>query len=314
MTQLYVERADHFRPIADLDDRAAANVIRNDRIDILLDITMHMAHGRLGVFARRPAPLQVTWLAYPGTTGAECIDFRLSDPHLDPPGTDELYSEHTARLPETFWCYAPAVDGLPVSNLPAKERGHVTFGCLNNFCKTNEATFALWARVLRALPTSHLLLLAPPGSARKRTCTFFEREGVSPERIEFVDGQSRTNYLATYSRIDVVLDTVPYNGHTTSLDALWMGVPVVTLVGSTVVGRAGLSLARNLGMEELCAHTAEDFCTRAVALASNLEGLATLRATLRDRLEHSPLMDSRRFARHFEQTLHELYRDVTSER
>lgn len=306
-TQLYVEHADHFRLISDLDDRAAASLIRKDRIDILVDITMHMAHGRLGVFAWRPAPLQVTWLAYPGTTGAACIDVRLSDPHLDPPGTDEHYTERTVRLPETFWCYQPT-EVLPVSGLPAVTRGHLTFGCLNNFCKTNEATFALWARVLRALPTSRLLLLAPPGSARERTGTFFEGEQVDPARIEFVDVQPRVDYLKTYGRIDIVLDTLPYNGHTTNLDALWMGVPVVTLVGTNVAGRAGYSLAVNLGLEaELCAENAEDFCGRTVQLATDLERLATLRASLRDRLEHSPLMDSPRFARNFERTLREVY-------
>ena len=309
VTQLYVARADQFRSIAALDDDAAARMIRNDRIDVLVDLTMHMAHGRLGVFARRPAPLQVTWLAYPGTTGAESIDFRLSDPHLDPPGTDDRYSERTARLPETFWCYDPMISELPVSELPAQKQGFVTFGSLNTFCKTNERTFALWAQVLRAIPGSRLLLLAPPGSARQRTCATFEKEGVASERIEFVDSQPRADYMKTYWRIDIVLDTVPYNGHTTSLDAWWMGVPVVTLVGDTVVGRAGLSQTKNLGLDELCAESPDDFCARAVALGSDLERLASLRATLRQRIERSPLMDARRFARNLEQTLRELFRE-----
>jgi predicted O-linked N-acetylglucosamine transferase (SPINDLY family) len=310
VTQLYVERADRFRSIAALDDAAAARMIRKDRIDVLVDLTMHMAHGRLGVFARRPAPLQVTWLGYPGTTGAESIDFRLSDPYLDPPGnTDDCYSERTARLPETFWCYEPLRPELPVGDLPAKRQGFLTFGSLNNFCKTNERTFALWAQVLRAIPTSRLLLFAPPGSARQRTCALFERDGVASERIDFVDFQPYADYLRTYWRIDIALDTVPYNGHTTSLDAWWMGVPVVTLVGDTVVGRGGLSQAKNLGLDELCAESPDDFRARAVALGSDLERLASLRATLRARLERSPLMDGRRFARNFEETLRALVRE-----
>lgn len=313
MTQVYVEHADHFKTIVELDDDAAAKLIFKDRIDILLDTTMHLANGRLGVFARRPAPLQVTWLAYPGTTGVDCIDFRLGDPHLDPPGTDELYSERTVRLPETFWCYDPSIE-LPVSELPAKERGFLTFGSLNNFCKTNEVTFALWARVLRAFPTSHLLLVAPPGSARKRTCAFFEREGVDSGRIEFVDVQPRVDYLKTYWRIDIALDTLPYNGQTTSLDALWMGVPVLTLVGDTVAGRAGLSQAKNLEMDELCAASPDEFCARAVALGSDLDRLTSLRTTLRARLERSPLMNAPRFTKHFEQTLLELHRGHALER
>lgn len=308
ITQVYAERADHFRSIVGLDDTAAARVIFDDSLDVLIDITMHMAGSRLGVFARRPAPLQITWLAYPGTTGAESIDFRLSDPHLDPPGTDDCYAERTARMAETFWCYDPNISGLPVGELPAKLQGYVTFGCLNNFCKTNEQTFELWAPILRAIPTSRLVLLAPPGSARQRTCAVFERLGVAPERIEFVDFQPRADYLRTYRRIDIALDTIPYNGHTTSLDALWMGVPVVNLVGATVAGRAGLSQARNLGLEELCTHNPAEFCACAVALGSDLERLALLRADLRERIEKSPLMDARRFARHFEQTLLELFR------
>ena len=309
VTELYVQRADQFRSIVALDDDAAARLIRNDRIDVLVDLTMHMAHGRLGVFARRPAPLQLTWLAYPGTTGAASIDFRLSDPHLDPPGTDDRYSERTARLPETFWCYEPSISDLPVSELPAKQQGFLTFGSLNNFCKTNERTFALWAPVLRAIPTSRLLLLAPPGSARARTCALFEKEGVASQRIDFVDFQPRRDYLKTYWRIDIALDTVPYNGHTTSLDAWWMGAPVVTLVGDTVAGRAGLSQAKNLGLDELCAETPDEFCARAVALGADLERLASLRATLRGRMERSPLMDGPRFARNFEKTLGDLFRE-----
>jgi protein O-GlcNAc transferase len=312
VTEQYVESADQFRSIAELDDDAAARMIRNDRIDVLVDLTMHMARGRLGVFARRPAPLQITWLAYPGTTGAESIDFRLSDPHLDPAGTpfgsDDRYSERTARLPETFWCYEPILE-IPVSELPARKQEFVTFGSLNNFCKTNERTFALWAQVLRGVPGSRLLLVAPPGSARQRTCAVFEKEDVASERLEFVDHQPRADYLRTYWRIDIALDTLPYNGHTTSLDAWWMGVPVVTLVGDTVAGRAGLSHAKNLGLEELVAESPDEFCARAVALASDLERLASLRATLRERLERSPLMDGPRFARNFEQTLRQLLRE-----
>ena len=212
-------------------------------------------------------------------------------------------------MPETFWCYDPMITELLVNELPATKQGFVTFGSLNTFCKTNERTFTLWAHVLRAIPRSRLLLLAPPGSARQRTCATFEKEGVASERIEFVDSQPRGDYMKTYWRIDIALDTVPYNGHTTSLDAWWMGVPVVTLVGDTVVGRAGLSQTKNLGLDELCAENPDDFCARAVALGSDLERLASLRATLRERIERSPLMDARRFARNLEQTLRELFRE-----
>lgn len=296
-----------FKSISSLDDDAAARLIYDDDIDVLVDLTMHMAHSRLGVFARRPAPLQLTWLAYPGTTGLAAFDYRLSDPHLDPPGTDHLYVEKTHRLPDSFWCFDPLAD-VPVSPLPAAINGYVTFGSLNNYSKTSSETFALWAEVLAAVPGSRLLLLAPSGSTRKRAMAELAREGIDPHRVDFVGFQKRVDYLDTYRRIDIVLDTIPYHGHTTSLDAWWMGVPVVSLIGTTVAGRAGLSQATNLGLERLCGRSPEQFRDLAVELADNLEMLSSLRAGLRERVVASPLMDMTRFARHLERA----YRDLSS--
>jgi len=293
--------ADRWHNVAGVDDDEAARRIRADGIDILVDLTMHMQDNRLLLFARKPAPVQVCWLAYPGTTGLSAMDFRLTDPHLDPEGTDVgIYSEKTFRLPETFWCYDPLVREPEVGPLPALAAGHVTFGCLNNFLKVSAASLDLWGRVLGRVPGSRLVVMAPVGQARERVTAALAKHGVESSRIEFAPRRVRAEYLASYGRIDVCLDTVPYGGHTTSLDALWMGVPVVTLVGPTLVGRAGLSQAKNLGLPELVAATEDEYVERAVGLARNLDRLAGLRATLRPRLERSPLMDAPRFARNLE--------------
>jgi predicted O-linked N-acetylglucosamine transferase (SPINDLY family) len=292
--------ADGWRDIAALSDEHVAEAIRRDRIDILVDLTMHMDRNRLLTFARKPAPVQVTWLAYPGTTGLTAIDYRLSDPHLDPVGTDAFYVEKTVRLPETFWCYDPLTSEPAVNALPALSTGYVTFGCLNNFAKVTDATIELWAKVLGRVGTSRLILLAPKGSARSGVLDAFSAHGIDPSRIEFVGRQPRAAYLATYRRIDLCLDTFPYNGHTTTLDSLWMGVPPITLAGATSVSRGGLSLLSNLQLRDFVAKDASDYADTAARVCQDLIGLAALRASLRDRMRASPLMDAPRFASNVE--------------
>jgi len=301
--------ADVWREIQGLSDAQVAEQVRQDRIDVLVDLGMHMAHHRLLVFARKAAPVQVSWFAYPGTTGLTAIDYRLTDPYLDPPGTnDQDYSERSLRLPDTFWCYDPGTSEPGVSDLPALTRGAVTFGCLNNFCKVNDAVLRLWGRVLRAVDGSRLVMMAPAGSARQRVLELLAEEGIAAERVSLVGYQPRASYLAVYQEIDIGLDTFPYSGHTTSLDSYWMGVPVVTLVGPTVVGRAGPSQLANLGLTDLVAESPEQFVGIAVQLASELGRLAELRATLRQRMQQSPLMDGAAFARNVEAAYRDMWR------
>jgi len=301
--------ADVWRNIVSLTDEQVAQSVRGDGIDILVDLCMHMAHSRLLVFARKPAPVQVCWFAYPGTTGLSSIDYRLTDPHLDPPGLyDQYYSEESVRLPDSFWCYDPLDSEPAVNALPAADAGHVSFGCLNNFCKVNPPVLKIWAAVLRAVDGSRLTLLAGEGSHRQHTLDLLAVEGVAPDRVTFVAKQPRPRYLRYYHGIDIGLDTVPYNGHTTSLDAFWMGVPVVTLVGTTVVGRAGLSQLMNLGLPELIAAGPEQYVRIAAELARNLPRLSELRATLRGRMQASPLMDAPRFARNIEAAYRQMWR------
>jgi predicted O-linked N-acetylglucosamine transferase (SPINDLY family) len=300
-TERLRECADCWRETAGWNDEEVARQVRADGIDVLVDLTMHMSNGRPLLLVRRPAPVQVAYLAYPGTTGLSAVDYRLTDPYLDPPGeTDADYVEHSIRLPETFWCYDPLTD-KPVPNpLPASGDGRITFGCLNNFCKVTEGTLALWSRVLEVVEGSRLVLLAAPGEHRVRVLERFRTAKIDTGRIEFVEHRHRATYLELYHRIDVSLDTLPYNGHTTSLDSLWMGVPVVTRVGRTVVGRAGYSQLSNLGLPELVAWSDDQFVSIASELAGDRARLPQLRATLRGRMERSPLMDATRFARNIE--------------
>lgn len=307
---------DGWRDILGLTDCAAADLIRGDKIDILLDLTLHMARNRLQVFARKPAPVQVTWLGYPGTTGLTAIDYRLTDPYLDPPNekNDASYSEKSICLPDTFWCYDPRTREPAVNALPASQNGYITFGCLNNFCKINEPTLQLWASVMQAVPHSKLLLLAPTGTARSHVLAILHKHGIEGSRVEFVGRQPRSRYLEYYHRIDIGLDTIPYNGHTTSLDSLWMGVPVITLVGHTAAGRAGWSQLSNLKLPHLAATTEADFVRVTQQVAWDQDGLAALRHSLRERMQHSPLMNAPRFARHMEAAYHQMWHSRTTDK
>jgi protein O-GlcNAc transferase len=313
-TDRLLSRADRAQAVTGMTDTALAERIVDDRIDILVDLTMHMAENRLRTFARKPAPIQVCWLAYPGTTGLSTIDYRVTDPYLDPPETDvDAYAERPLPLPDTFWCYDPLTHES-VGPLPLEQRGHLAFGSLNNVLKVSEASIALWAEVLQRVQHSTITLLAPVGDARDRTLGLFGARGIDRGRVRFVEYQSRQLYLATYRSIDIGLDTVPYNGHTTSLDALWMGVPVITLVGSTVVGRAGLCHAMNLGLPELVARAPEEFVRIAAGLAEDKSRLSSLRAGLRARMERSPLMDGARFTRNMEAAYRSVWRRWCSSR
>lgn len=302
--------ADEWHDVLNLTDEALAEKIRADQIDILVDLTMHMGDNRLKLFARKPAPVQVAWLAYPGTTGLSTMDYRLTDPYLDPPGlNDHFYSEKSVRLPDCFWCYEPMDMGTTVAPLPAASNGFITFGSLNNFCKVNSKILRLWAQVLDAVTNSRLLLLAPPGNHRQDVWEVLQDEGVSADRVEFASLRPRPDYLELYHRIDIGLDPLPYNGHTTSFDSFWMGVPIVSLIGWTLVGRAGLCQLMNLGLPELTATTPEQFVRIAAELAGDLPRLTQLRSTLRQRLKDSPLMNGPRFARNLENAYRQMWRD-----
>ena len=301
MTTRLRAKADVWRDISLLAPVHAAALVRSDNIDILVDLTMHMSQSNLLLFAGKPAPVQCCWLAYPGTTGLSAIDYRITDPYLDPPQAgDGPYSERSVVLPDTFWCYDPVMPTPDVGALPAQQNGYVTFGCLNDFCKVNDTVIELWAQVLKSVRGSRLLLRAPLGQRRARVHQLFEKWGVPNSRVTFANHTSRAERLRLYRQIDIGLDSFPYGGHESSLDAFWMGVPVVSLVGPTVVGRAGVTYAMNLGLHELTAQDPTEFVAAAYRLADDLPRLDELRCGLRQRMQASPLMDGVRFAKNME--------------
>ena len=284
-----------WRPIERLSDDQAADAIRADRIDVLIDLSLHTAHNRLGVFAARPAPVQVSYLGYAGRTGLAAIDHHLTDRYLEPSGDGRA-----VPLAGTYWCYAPPPEAGDVAALPSRSVGVVTFGCLNHFAKVTGPTLAAWADLLRAVPASRLLLHVPPGSARERLAADLRRLGIDPARVGTVSAVTAADYFRQYSHIEVAMDPFPFNGATTTCDALWMGVPVVSLVGPTPVGRAGLSILSHAGLPELAVGTVADYVRVAAGLAADDGRRAELRSTMRQRLLASPLMDAPRFARDVE--------------
>jgi predicted O-linked N-acetylglucosamine transferase (SPINDLY family) len=301
-------RADVWQDTQALSNADLAERIRADRIDILVDLDMHAKARRLPAFARKPAPVQVAYLSYCSTTGMEAIDYRLSDPYLDPPGMDEsVYSEKTIRLPHTFWCYAAPDEAPPVNAPPAMENGYVTFGCLNNFAKISPLTIDLWAGILREVGDSRLLVHARPGSHRDRFRQRFADRGVDPGRVDFVDHLPLPRYFQQYHRIDVALDPFPFGGGTTTCETLWMGVPVVTLAGQTAVSRAGTSILSNVGLPELVARLKGQYIQIAADLARDLPRLSGLRNSLRPRMLGSPLMDAADFARQIERAYRQMW-------
>jgi predicted O-linked N-acetylglucosamine transferase (SPINDLY family) len=308
LTGEFRRRAQQWRSTVNVGDEALADMIRRDGVDILVDLTQHLAGNRLPMFARKPAPVQVSFAGYPESTGLEAIEYRISDRYLETGSTNEgTGRKEQVHLIDSFWCYDPCGVEVEVKGLPSGESGRVTFGCLNNFCKVNEPVLRLWARVLGTVTDSRLLMRSPAGSHRQRTLEVLEGEGIERRRVEFVESRPRREYLELYHRLDIVLDTAPYNGHTTSLDALWMGVPVVSLAGKTRVSRAGLSQLTNLGLPELAAHSEEDYVKIAVELTRDRTRLTQLRSTLRDRMKTSVLMDAPRFTRQVEQAYREMW-------
>jgi predicted O-linked N-acetylglucosamine transferase (SPINDLY family) len=323
MTERFRALSGRWRDTVEIPDDQLAAMIREDGVDILVDLALHTGGNRLPVFARQPAPVQVTWLGYPGSTGLPGIGYRLTDARMDPPSPCGLWRDSLSppspcglwggsvdeaessagepvRLPDCWCCYQPAADSPEVNPLPALSAEGVTFGSLNNFAKVNEAVLNLWARVLAGVPRSRLVMRCPEGRTRERVRAFFGARQIAAERVEFAGFLPFCEYLSRYHRIDIALDPFPFNGMTTTCDALWMGAPVLTWPGKMPVSRAGLSLLTCVGLGEFAASSEDDYVRLAVDLAGNLPRLAELRSTLRARMQASPLMDAPRFARNVE--------------
>jgi len=297
--------ADVWHDMFEQSDEKLAEQIRAQRIDILVDVTMHMGENRMLAFARKPAPLQVTWLAYPGSTGLETMDYRITDEFIDPPGGDDgAYSEKSIRLPGCWCCYDPLSQADP---RPIIQDGPITFGSLNNPCKINPQTLRLWGQIIRQVRDARLLLLCISENQRQQIRQLMNELGISSDRLHFVTSCGREEYLRQFDRIDIALDPLPYNGITTTCDALWMGVPVVTLTGSTAAGRAGASVLTAAGLQRLVTRSPEHFVSQAIALARDPHQLAELRASLRKNMVKSDLMDGPSFARRMENAYQEIW-------
>ena len=314
------QRTERFRGLADtwrstvgMTDADLATAVREDRIDILVDLAGHTGGNRLLAFARRPAPVQLSWLGYPNTTGTEAIDARLTDAIADPPGpSDALHSETLVRLPNGFLCYAPTADAPAIGAPPARSTGHVTFGSFNALAKITPAVVAAWARILLGVPGSRLVIKSGPladAATRARYLEMLAAAGVDAGRVDlraWID--ARSGHLGAYANIDIGLDPFPYNGTTTTCEALWMGVPVVTLAGDRHAGRVGASLLTRIGLAELVADTTDGYVETAVHFAGDLDGLPARRLALRDRMMSSPLCDAAGFARDVEAAYRAMWR------
>lgn len=301
-----------WRDCSELADDQIMEMLEQDQIDILVDLAGHTALNRLPLFARRAAPLQVSWIGYPNTTGLAEMDYRITDALADPPGmSDQLHTEQLIRLPDSFLCYRPGGDFPDVGPLPLEHNGFVTFGSFSNFKKVTPAILELWAQILTAVPDSRLIFRArglPENRFKHDIAPLFMRHGVKPERITVLGhASSVVENLKDYNKIDIALDTFPYHGTTTTCESLCMGVPVVTLAGDSHVSRVGVSLLHSMNLPELIAEATDQYCDIAVQLAQNKNRLQALRTTLRQRLMDSPLTDNVAFTRHLEQLYRQLW-------
>ncbi|HTU26020.1 MAG TPA: tetratricopeptide repeat protein [Pirellulales bacterium] len=302
--------ASRWRDVKPLEDERLYELIREDQIDILFDLAGHTAHNRLPLFVRRPAPMQITWAGYVGTTGMAEMDYLLADRHHTPPGVEPLYTERILRMPHGYICYEPPAYAPPVGPLPAASNGFVTFGSFNNPRKMSGSTLCAWAKILQRLPDSRLVLKYhrfDSASVARRIREAFADQGIDDSRLDLQGKSPHDALFAQYNRIDIALDPMPYCGGLTTCEAAWMGVPVVTCPGETFASRHSLSHLSTVGVTELVADDEHDYVERAVALAGDLPRLALLRASLRERMAASKLCDAETFAADFVQRLREAW-------
>lgn len=312
----YIQKyVDKWRNIIGIPDEIVAQNIRNDEIDILIDLAGHTGGNRILLFSYKPAPLQISWIGYPATTGLKAMDYKIVDSYTDPPGTTEhYYSEKLLRMRNCFLCYAPDGDAPSVSFLPAFKNGRITFGSFNNFAKINKDVIRVWSKILKSVNDSQLVLKSF-SFFDKETCRYaikmFADEGIKEERLELLlPVPSIKEHLEHYGRIDIALDTFPYNGTTTTCEALWMGVPVITLEGKCHAGRVGVSLLSNVGLKEFIARSEEGYINIAVSLSEDIQRLKDLRLSLRDMMKSSPLMDKEGITSGLERCYEEIWKEL----
>ncbi len=309
---------DEWVDIRDVDDDAAAELVRERNIDVLLDLCGHTGDGRLPLFAQKPAPVQATWLGYWASTGLSTIDYIIADPISVPDGSTEWFSETVYRMPTTRLCMtAPrAAQSIAVASLPRLRNGYITFGSFQRTLKLNDDVLALWGRVLRAVPQARLRIQTDTvkiGSLHAQLATRMDDAGLDLSRVDLIPQTPSALYLAAHSEVDIILDTFPFTGGTTTAQALWMGVPTVTLSGSTMLSSQGASMLSCIGLPDWIAKDDEDYIRIACHFANDPQHLAQLRSELRDRALRSPLFDVKRFAQDFTDALWKMYRTKQSD-
>ncbi|HEY7985816.1 MAG TPA: tetratricopeptide repeat protein [Methylophilaceae bacterium] len=288
-----------------LSDQTAAHKIHNDGIQILIDLAGHTAHNRLPIFAWKPAPVQISWLGYFASTGLAEMDYVLADPVSIPQSQQAHFTETICYLPDTRLCFT-APSAREIAPLPALRNGYITFGCFQNLAKLDDAVLAAWARILQESPNAMLRLQThqlKTTAIRQLLMERLQRQGIPGERVILVEPGSRESYLAAHAEVDVILDTFPYPGGTTTCEALWMGVPTITLAGETLISRQGASMLSCAGLSDWVATDEHDYVNKAINRSNDLQALAALRNNLRQQVQDSPLFDAPRFARHLEQAL-----------
>lgn len=315
VTQRYMSYADHWRNIYQLSDVAAAHIIQEDKIDILIDLSGHTENSRVVMFARKPAPIQATWIGYFNTTGLEAMDYIITDCHLLPPEDEHLYTEKPMRLPHSGAVYQMRDLSTEVNALPALTNGYVTFGCFNAIGKLTPDVIALWAEILKQSPDSKLFLKNQGFNAedvRESYRAQFQKHGIDASRISFAGFSPKNEYMAEYHKVDIGLDPFPYNGATTTLDSLAMGVPMVSLKGDRLIAHIGESLLAKVGLEDFIAPTKEAYIQKAVAFAKDIPKLANIRATLRQTMIDSPMTNPETFTRGLEDAFRTAWREWCS--
>jgi predicted O-linked N-acetylglucosamine transferase (SPINDLY family) len=303
--------ANQWRNTVGLSHEKFADLVRKDGINILIDTNLFTPGSRILAFARRPAPVQVNYLAYPATSGIAAMDYCLTDPYLDPPEMSEsLHTEKLIRLPHSYWCYPVPPQSPPISEPPSCASGHITFGSLNNFAKINDQVLQIWSAILNELPNSRLALVLRGGlQYNAHLPQMFERNGIPVSRVDLHNYRPRYDFFALHNQIDITLDPFPYNGPTTGLDSMWMGVPIITLAGSSSISRGGVSVLSNVGLLELIADSPSQYVQIATSLAKDASRLAAIRSTLRDRMLKSPLCDAQTFTRDIEAAFRQMWHD-----
>ena len=309
VTERLSQLADEWHDIVHMSDGDVACRILKDKVDILVDLAGHTAMNRLLVFARKPAPVQVTWLGYMNTTGLLTMDYRITDENASPAGDfDSRHTESLARMPDSQWCYQQPEESPDVNKLPAIITGHITFASFHNLAKVTPDVIELWSDVINAVHESRLLIVAR-GADQRREYLYseFTKNKVKMERIVLREAVSFHDYLMLHQQVDVNLDTHPYCGGTTTCHSLWMGVPVITLAGSTATSRGGASILRAVGLGELIAESKEQYINIACHLVDNTPALGKLRLELRQRMKDSALMNASKFCDNLEQIYKEMW-------